>query len=899
MKKILLLLIAVVCICSATAQTSVQRRFIHPGLTYTQGDLDRMKAMVEARQEPFYTAFVNFSKSVVVPGTLSAITQITESQHNNTIGTDGRRAHDNALMWHLTGTKSYADNAVKYLNRYLTLTNSSARGTAPLDNGKIYMLIEAAELMRDYPGWSTADQNKFKQMLVHPGYSQTTVPTSQISLTDANNNVTFYWNIYNFDRGRWGNQGLFAARGLISMAVFLDSEVMYDRVYRYLLGMPHRSDDIAYPPGPAKTGTMNSETAYLRDYNASYGTTPDYGFDELLKYYIYQNGQCQEACRDQGHVMAGLGNYSCIAEIAWSQGDTLYNCLDNRILTGMEYAIRYNLSNLVTFPDQPVRWEATGYSTDEADCSYDNGIFYQAWSRSGRWFGKAISPDGRGNDENGYSGVREQTAAHYKVRAGVEPEKMKWLQRSLDRMIQKNGYEQAPGSGHHYEWYGWGTLTKRRLDWMAGDPGTFVDGQRVSGMPSAPCTVNAVDYDYHAGNGEGLTYHNAKKVKSTLYRTDGTIEIARDGDDYVVTDMVAGEWMNYSVIFPAPVGNTTAGVTKKYNIYATYKSAGTGAKLFAAVNNDETRKGKELEPASTWTERCLGTFTVPCGAAVVRIYVKGVSNLLQLKNIRIEPLEMFALTKVDLASKAQSIRIYNASNEDITATSNPDIIPFAMDGDYSQAINMPTKQFLVFDFGENGFDISKVVLYNNVTIQDTREMAKVLGSTKDAPYTGAWSQSATDGAFDIMRTNGSIYGNIPVISNTWTTTGSYSVGPVGKYRYFAPYNWSVACQISEVEIYSVLNTSSVTEDKEPSAEWDNTDDTFTSLKAIAAETSVQISINGNVVSVQGASFIEAFTLTGSRLATSKSSQISLPQGFYILRMVINGQVVTKKVVIKT
>ena len=27
-----------------------QRRFVHPGITYTQGDLDRMKAMVEARQ---------------------------------------------------------------------------------------------------------------------------------------------------------------------------------------------------------------------------------------------------------------------------------------------------------------------------------------------------------------------------------------------------------------------------------------------------------------------------------------------------------------------------------------------------------------------------------------------------------------------------------------------------------------------------------------------------------------------------------------------------------------------------------------------------------------------------------------------------------------------------------
>ena len=34
------------------------RKFVHPGITYTQGDLDRMKAMVEAKVEPFYSTFL-------------------------------------------------------------------------------------------------------------------------------------------------------------------------------------------------------------------------------------------------------------------------------------------------------------------------------------------------------------------------------------------------------------------------------------------------------------------------------------------------------------------------------------------------------------------------------------------------------------------------------------------------------------------------------------------------------------------------------------------------------------------------------------------------------------------------------------------------------------------------
>lgn len=35
-----------------------QSRFVHPGITYTQGDLDRMKAMIAAKQEPYYSTFL-------------------------------------------------------------------------------------------------------------------------------------------------------------------------------------------------------------------------------------------------------------------------------------------------------------------------------------------------------------------------------------------------------------------------------------------------------------------------------------------------------------------------------------------------------------------------------------------------------------------------------------------------------------------------------------------------------------------------------------------------------------------------------------------------------------------------------------------------------------------------
>ena len=96
MKKLfntLLLLLLLVLPMNSIAQ----RKFIHPGLTYTRADLDRMKAMVHARQEPFYSTYQAMLRdgfSQIGNGDYADITQIKEGKFNGTIGADGRRAHD-------------------------------------------------------------------------------------------------------------------------------------------------------------------------------------------------------------------------------------------------------------------------------------------------------------------------------------------------------------------------------------------------------------------------------------------------------------------------------------------------------------------------------------------------------------------------------------------------------------------------------------------------------------------------------------------------------------------------------------------------------------------------------------------------------------------------------------
>ena len=60
MKRILTLLSLILCLWGGLR---AERTFVHPGCSYTQGQLDRMKAMVEAKVEPYYTTYLNLKNS--------------------------------------------------------------------------------------------------------------------------------------------------------------------------------------------------------------------------------------------------------------------------------------------------------------------------------------------------------------------------------------------------------------------------------------------------------------------------------------------------------------------------------------------------------------------------------------------------------------------------------------------------------------------------------------------------------------------------------------------------------------------------------------------------------------------------------------------------------------------
>lgn len=537
--------------------------FVHPGITYTQGDIDRAAAMAAAGREPWRTVFAalksgqysNPSQFVHGRGT-----SISEGGFNNSVGYDGRCAHDLALLWRLTGDERYAATARRILVANSNWQSASGSGTYALDNGKVFLLIEAAELLRDYPKWTREEQAKFGSVL---------------------RNV-FYNKIYVGDRGRWGNQGLTGFRALLAMAIYLDDVKMYDRVWNYLVGRAHRPDDSPYPKGPAWIpdwpadygSCCISRTSLDR---LSYGSNEDWGYDELLQYYIYPNGQCEESCRDQNHTMYGLLVYVAIAEIFWNQGDDLYGQLDNRILTGLEWSLRYNLSD----------WEPSGYTNDESAVTFENGLFLKKTTRSARWSSLLPSPSGRG-PRGGGSGPFTHAFMHYSVRAGVDEGRYQWLKKQWDAIHGNGGYESWGSSGHFYEWAGWGTL-KCRTPLMRGDPGFWRGGVRVPGIHRVPGVVKASDCDYYP---EGLASRTAAHAVEGRWSS--------------------GDWALYTV--------STDGGERFLNAVMAYESDDEAQVAFSFDDAPET----VVTLPATGGKRTvaqLGGLSVPAGASVMRFSV--------------------------------------------------------------------------------------------------------------------------------------------------------------------------------------------------------------------------------------------------------------------------------------
>jgi hypothetical protein len=583
---------------------------IHPGGLHKRSDLERMRLQVGAGQEPWKTSFERLqgdaraSAAYAVRGDPSWTSVERGGLHGAEYESDATAAYLNALMWAITGERAHAQKCVEIFNTWKNLTAFVATGTPALDAGLFaYKLLEAAEIIRStYDGWEKSDFDAFAAMLVHPGYSTSEVPSSLSA-----ENGTFYWRIYNGDPGRHGNQDLVAWRAVMIMGVFLDNRVMYERALRYFKGLPHRADDLPYAAGPSSSAEQTADNQYFTTYrNQVASTSPDYGYNGVLEHYIWENGQSQESSRDQQHAFFGLGLAAGLAEVAWNQGDPVWNALDHRLLKGFEFAARYNASYLTTYPDQAEPWEPMG---SELIVRTD---------RTGRWRSKAVNPhfesDFTGVSRGDFPGKRpvfEQALAHFEARTSLPREAMLWTKRARDLAIEKYGQEP---NGFSLDHPGWGSLTFRRPASCAGDPIIGFDrGLPVFAMHEVPGTIAAADYDFLPTGGDGLTFHDLSSGNVGQHYRHDDVDLTCSAEGPVVSDLEAGEWLTYTIGVSQP---------GRYVVEVRYRASADGAKLaFAGDGAARTEPAPLLDTAGVWSVSPVATVELRAGAQALRLFV--------------------------------------------------------------------------------------------------------------------------------------------------------------------------------------------------------------------------------------------------------------------------------------
>ncbi|MEV6006904.1 alginate lyase family protein [Streptomyces sp. NPDC051976] len=289
---------------------SASPAFAHPGMLHTRADLDRMAAKVAAGTGRWAAGYAKLAANRHAQSTWKANPQAVVyrgagSENYPTQYHDIHAAYQNALRWRITGETAHADAARDILNAWsakLTKLDGSAdRFILAGIHG--YQFANAAELMRDYPGFDLA---RFQRMMLHVFY-----PVNDSFLTDHNGAyITNYW-------ASWD---LLSVASVLAIGILCDDRAKVDQAVTYF-----------------RNGAGNGSVRHAIPVIHPGGL-----------------GQVTEVGRDQGHALLSIGLMATICEMAWNQGVDLYGYDDNRFLKGAEYAAKWNLGQNV--PYTPYTW---------------------------------------------------------------------------------------------------------------------------------------------------------------------------------------------------------------------------------------------------------------------------------------------------------------------------------------------------------------------------------------------------------------------------------------------------------------------------------------------------------------------------------------------------------------
>ncbi|MCQ2095250.1 MAG: alginate lyase family protein [Bacteroidaceae bacterium] len=317
------------------------RGFVHPGGLHTQADFDRIKRQLAAK-EPTVTAAhkVLTSAAYAQPSaatypTASIIRGGTGDNYMNA-AKGAAIAYQNALRWKIDGNTKCADHAVDVLMAWCDGCKAIEGGSdARLATGIYgYEFAQAAELMRDYEGWSREDFRRFQRWMLDLWYP------NAINFLRARNgtweNAGTWWQAPGH---YWSNWGLCNVLCCMSIGVLCDDVFIYNQGMSFF-----KYDQVGTFKDPRVSVPILADG--LTDFlgNLVVTTTEWEGYDGAYG----KVGQMNESGRDTGHAAMALGLAVDIAHMGWNQGDDLFAHMDHRLAAGIEYvaAQSQNVQNL-------------------------------------------------------------------------------------------------------------------------------------------------------------------------------------------------------------------------------------------------------------------------------------------------------------------------------------------------------------------------------------------------------------------------------------------------------------------------------------------------------------------------------------------------------------------------
>ena len=360
--------------------------FIHPGGLHTQADFDRVKEQIADKNQTVVKAWnklkaAEYAQSGVQTYPVETIVRGGGSGENYINAARGATmAYQNALRWKIGGTSANAKAAIRILMAWCnTTTTISGNSDQCLAVGLYgYQFAQAAELMRDYEGWSSEDFEKFQQWMLTLWYPKAIQFLRQRNGTWEN---TGKW--WRAPGHYWSNWGLCNVLCVMSIGILCDnlqiyneaiSFIKYDQVGNYT--DPPTLHDITGHDGISGKAIWNDGLTEF--WGNLIVTTSE---SELETGAYGELGQMNESGRDTGHSAMALGLAVDIAKVAWNQGDDLFAYMNHRLAAGIEYVAAQTQSI------QGLPWTNYHYGT--------NGLYYsdgRTWVMTGPALGAQMRP---------------------------------------------------------------------------------------------------------------------------------------------------------------------------------------------------------------------------------------------------------------------------------------------------------------------------------------------------------------------------------------------------------------------------------------------------------------------------------------------------------------------------